>query len=177
MSRKAVDYFKQMPERTLFVRGLIYWSGLSKKAIPFVRKPRYSGTSSYNYSKLTIFALENIISFSTTPIYGIIFISLFIITSCFVGAGVALFMKLSGYVVMLGWTSLIISMLFLSGTTLFTLGILGLYIGKIFQEIKQRPIYLINEKVNFDITNLKKEESPQIYATDYTSKNIISSQK
>ena len=155
MSKKAVDYFKKMPERTLFIRGLIYWSGLTKKAIPFVARPRYSGTSKYTYSKLIIFALENIISFSTTPIYAIIFMSFFIIISCFIGAGVALFMRLSGYVAISGWTSLIITLLFISGTILFTLGILGLYIGKIFQEIKQRPIYLINEKVNFTIQSLQ----------------------
>lgn len=150
MSRKAVNCFKQMPERTLFIRGLIYWAGLPKKAIPFIRKGRHSGKSKYNYWKLTIFALENIISFSTTPIYIIIFLSLATIFLCFIGTLIALFMRLFGYVVLTGWTSIIISMLFLFSCTIFALGIIGLYIGKIFQEIKQRPIFLINEKINFE---------------------------
>lgn len=153
MSRKAVDCFKQMPERALFIRGLIYWSGLPKKAIPFIRRGRHSGKSKYNYWKLTIFALENIISFSTTPIYIIIFLSLAAIFLCFLGTLAALFMHIFGYVVLTGWTSIIISMLFLFSCTIFALGIIGLYVGKIFQEIKQRPIFLVDEKVNFGEQN------------------------
>ncbi|MCK4650946.1 glycosyltransferase family 2 protein [Candidatus Babeliales bacterium] len=149
MSRKAVDFFKRMPEKTLFIRGLVYWSGLPKKAILFIRKARYSGKSKYNYTKLTIFALENIISFSTTPIYAIIFLSILIIISCFIGVITALLMKIFGYVILIGWTSIIISILFLFAVTLFSLGMIGLYIGKIFQEIKNRPVFLIDEKINF----------------------------
>lgn len=148
LSRKAVDAFMIMPEKTLFIRGLIYWSGLSKKAVPFIRRQRGAGVTKYNYSKLTIFALENIISFSTVPIYCIIFASLFVISMCILGVVAALSMRLLGYVVMTGWTSLIVCMLFLSATTLFCLGIIGLYIGKIFQEVKQRPIFLVDEYVN-----------------------------
>ncbi len=77
ISRKMVDLLKQFKERVIFVRGLIYWLGLPKKAVPFVRRARGAGRSKYNYSKLIIFALENIVSFSTVPIYAIIFISLF----------------------------------------------------------------------------------------------------
>jgi polyisoprenyl-phosphate glycosyltransferase len=152
MSRKAVDCFKQMPEKAIFIRGLIYWSGLPKKAVPFVRRGRSSGKSKYNYWKLTIFALENIISFSTTPIYVIILVSLLTIFLCFVGSIIALFMRIFGYVVLTGWTSIMISMLFLFSCTIFALGIIGLYVGKIFQEIKQRPIFLIDEKINFEKT-------------------------
>jgi dolichol-phosphate mannosyltransferase len=150
LSRKAVEHFKQLPERALFIRGLIYWSGLAKKAVPFVRRARGAGSSKYNYWKLTIFALENIISFSTMPIYAIIFISFSLITLCLAGSTIALILHLAGKVVMTGWTSLMICMLFLFASTFFFLGILGLYIGKIFQEVKQRPIFLVDEKVNFD---------------------------
>ena len=150
LSRRVVDIIKNMPERALFVRGLIYWTGFSKKAIPFVRRPRGAGISKYNYFKLTIFALENIVSFSTIPIYYIIFFSLFVILGCFIGAVTALIMRLFGLVVTLGWTSLIICMLFLFATTLFFLGIIGLYIGKIFQEAKQRPVFLVDQLINFE---------------------------
>lgn len=149
LSRKAVDYFKKLPEKTLFIRGLIYWSGLPKKAIPFIRRARGAGTTKYNYYKLTIFALENIISFSIIPIYFIIFISLLTIMGCITGTIIAIILKISGKVILTGWTSLIICILFCSASILFTLGILGLYIGKIFQEVKNRPIYLIDEKINF----------------------------
>ncbi len=150
LSKKALNCIKQMPEREIFVRGLIYWSGLKKKSVPFIRRSRGAGKTKYNYSKLAIFALENIISFSIVPIYVILFLSLFIIGFCFVGLFIAFSMRMFGLVVMTGWTSLIMSMLFLSATVLFCLSILGLYIGKIFQEVKQRPVFLIDEKVNFN---------------------------
>lgn len=153
LSRKAVDQIKQFNEKTIFVRGLIYWLGLPKKAVPFIRRSRGAGRSKYNYTKLTIFALENIISFSTVPIYFMIFFSLLIMTLCSIGSCVALFMHAFGYVVMTGWTSLIICMLFLFACTLFFLGLLGLYVGKIFQEIKARPTFLVDQYINFDISH------------------------
>ncbi len=148
ISRKVVELLKQFNERVIFVRGLIYWLGLPKKAVPFVRRARGSGRSKYNYTKLVIFALENIVSFSTVPIYAIIFISLFLIMLCCLGTAAALCMHLYGYVVMTGWTSLIICMLFSFATTLFFLGIIGLYIGKVFQEVKGRPLFIIDELIN-----------------------------
>lgn len=149
MSRKTVECIKKMPERTIFVRGLIYWQGLPKKAVPFVRRGRGAGTSKYNYWKLTVFALENIISFSIAPIYMMLALSFLIICFCCLGTMFAFILHLCGKVVMTGWTSLIICMLFLFASTLFFLGTLGLYVGKIFQEVKQRPIFLIDEKINF----------------------------
>jgi len=154
LSHRALEAFKKLPERSMFVRGMIYWSGLPKKAVPFVRQKRAAGKTKYNYSRLLAFALDNIISFSTIPIYFIIFISLFTILACVVGVIVALIMKLNGWVIMTGWTSLLISQLFLFSTTLFFLGIIGLYIGKIFEEVKQRPRYVIDTLVNF---GLKKD--------------------
>jgi glycosyltransferase involved in cell wall biosynthesis len=150
ISRRAANIIKQLPERTLFIRGLIYWLGLPKKAVPFVRRERGAGKTKYNYGKLTIFALENIISFSTVPIYWLIFFSLIVIAFCLLGITIAFIMRLFGLVVMTGWTSLIMCMLFLFATTFFFLGIIGLYIGKIFQEVKQRPPFLIDKKINFD---------------------------
>jgi polyisoprenyl-phosphate glycosyltransferase len=148
VSRKTVELLKQFNERAIFIRGLIYWLGMPKKAVPFVRRARGSGRSKYNYGKLIIFALENIVSFSTVPIYAIIFLSLFLIVLCCLGTAVALFMHLCGYVVMTGWTSLIICMLFSFATTLFFLGIIGLYVGKIFQEVKSRPLFIVDEVLN-----------------------------
>ncbi len=149
LSKRAINIFNQLPEKSKFVRGLIYWSGLPKKSVLFIRRQRNAGKTKYNYKKLTIFALENIISFSTAPIYFMIFFSLICIFACFFGAISAIVFKIMGFVVMTGWTSLIISMLFLFAVTFFFLGIIGLYIGKIFEEIKQRPTYLIDEKINF----------------------------
>ncbi|KKP24451.1 MAG: Glycosyl transferase family 2 [candidate division TM6 bacterium GW2011_GWF2_28_16] len=149
LSRRAINIFNQLPEKSRFVRGLIYWSGLPKKALLFVRRERNAGKTKYNYKKLTIFALENIISFSTVPIYFMIFFSMFLIFTCFLGVIATIIIKLMGYVIMSGWASLVIIMLFLFAVTFFFLGIIGLYIGKIFEETKNRPTYLIDEKINF----------------------------
>ncbi len=149
MSKRAVNIFNQLPEKSRFVRGLIYWSGLPKKSVMFIRRERGAGTTKYNYTKLTIFALENIISFSTVPIYFMIFFSVFTMLLCFIGIFIALILKILGTVAMTGWTSLMIGMLFLFSTMFFFIGIIGLYIGKIFEEIKKRPSYLIYEKINF----------------------------
>ncbi len=161
LSRKAVDCIKQMPERTFFIRGLIYWSGLPKKAVQFIRRSRGAGTSKYNYWKLTIFALDNIISFSTIPIYFILFLSSFVIGACLFGMTLAFFMHLFGYVVMTGWTSLIMTMLFLFSGTIFVLALIGLYIGKIFEEVKRRPVFLVDEKINFDSNVVQPTYSTQ----------------
>ncbi|MCF7799646.1 glycosyltransferase family 2 protein [Candidatus Babeliales bacterium] len=150
LSKKAVNIINNLPEKCRFVRGLIYWTGLPKKAVFFIRRSRGAGATKYNYTKLTIFALENIISFSTTPIYCIIFFSLFTVFGCIIGGVTVLIMKLLGFVIMTGWASLMLCILFFFSLILFFLGILGLYIGKIFQEIKNRPNFLIDEKINFD---------------------------
>lgn len=147
LTRHAVEVFKLLPENQVFVRGLIYWSGLPKKAVPFIRRSRASGESKYNYTKLTIFALENIISFSTAPMYTLVFGSLGMICLCMLGGFIALIMKLFGLVVMTGWTSLMLAILFLFACTFLALGILGIYVGKIFQEIKRRPMFVVNELV------------------------------
>ena len=150
ISKRVADIIKNLPEKTIFIRGLIYWTGLPKKAVPFVRLARKAGTTKYNYFKLTVFALENIISFSTKPIYYVIFFSLFLMSLCLMSIGIAIFMWFMGFVKTIGWTSLIITVLFSFSVTLFFMGILGLYIGKIFHEIKQRPVFLVDEFINFD---------------------------
>jgi len=149
LSKRAINIFNQLPEKSRFVRGLIYWSGLPKKSVLFVRRQRGAGKTKYNYKKLTIFALENIISFSIVPIYFMIFFSIFSIFACFLGIITAIVLKIMGFVILTGWTSLIIAILFLFSITFLFLGIIGLYVGKIFEETKQRPTYLIDEKINF----------------------------
>ena len=149
ISRMVVDQLKMLKEKTLFIRGLIYWIGLPKKGIRFVRRKRQGGKSKYNYFKLMIFAVENIISFSTVPIYFMLVLSMITITFCCVGAAAAFFLHFAGMVRMTGWTSLIICTLFLFSITLFFMGVVGLYVGKIFQEVKARPAFFISEKINF----------------------------
>lgn len=149
LSRKAVDALLTLPEKTLFIRGMIYWTGLSKKAVPFVRRPRGAGTTKYNYTKLTMFALDNIISFSILPMYLIVLAGFFITTLSLLGVLGAAIMHL------LGWTITVLTWLFLclfliAGALLFCMGFVGLYVGRVMQEVKNRPIFLVDEYVNFE---------------------------
>lgn len=145
LSRRAVESFKYLSERSLFVRGMIYWSGLPKKGILFVRQKRAAGTTKYNYSKLSRFAIDNIILFSTTPLYFIFALSLFFVLAS--GLGIIFSLIFS--------TSKIVSFMFfhISSLMLCSLGMIGLYVGKIFEETKGRPRYIVDKVVNFDVKN------------------------
>ena len=149
MSKRAVASFKTLTEHSPFIRGMIFWSGLPKKAVPFVRQKRAAGKTKYNYWKLITYAVDSILSFSTAPIYFIVTFSGITAGLCVAGICTALIMKFAGLVIMTGWTSLIVSMLFLSSITIFFLGIIGLYIGKILEEVKGRPRYMIGKMINF----------------------------
>lgn len=150
LSRRVIEVFKALPEKRRFVRGLIYWTGFPKKGINFVRRGRAGGVSKYNYLKLTIFALGNIVSFSSFPMYFLIFFSGGLIGLCFIGVLIALGLYLTGHVITIGWTSLIISILFLFAMVFFALGIIGLYIDAILDQLKGRPMALIQKKINVD---------------------------
>lgn len=159
LSRKAINILNSLPEKSIYMRTLIHWPGLSKKGIPFIRQKRNKGITKYNYYKLMILGLEYIISFSITPIYYLIFFSSFLMFMCGLGISTTLFMRFFGKVIMTGWASLMICILFLFSCTFFILGILGLYIGKIFQEVKGRPEFIINERCGFKVQD---EASPSL---------------
>jgi|SaaInlStandDraft_4_1057021.scaffolds.fasta_scaffold03834_4 polyisoprenyl-phosphate glycosyltransferase len=149
LRRKVVDVFKSFPERKRFVRGLIYWPGFSKKTIKFVRQGRAGGFSNYNYFSRIIFALDSIICFSILPMYWMIFLSMFLMTGCVLGIVTVFALYFLGKLITtIGWLLLIITMLSVASGIIFFLGIIGVYIGIMFQEVKQRPISLVDETIN-----------------------------
>ena len=145
MSRRAVDALCKMPERHRFMKGLFEWSGFKQKAVLYNRDERYAGTSKWNYLKLWSFAIEGITSFTIAPLK---FASYF-------GGGIALLAFFYGsYMVVKtllygnpvpGYPSLITIVLFLGGVQLTAIGLLGEYVGRIFTESKQRPLYFVQE--------------------------------
>ena len=144
MSRQAVDALKQLPERTRFMKGLFAWVGFSTKLVPYKRDARYAGETKFNYWGLWNFALEGITSFTVTPLK---------IASYF-GMLTALFSMAFGVFVLgkaflygdpvPGYPSLMVVVLFLGGLQLMAIGIVGEYLGRMFIESKQRPLYLLN---------------------------------
>ena len=149
MDKKVVEAFKQMPERNRFVRGMVSWVGFDQTYIEYERDERYAGETKYPLKKMLHFATDGIISFSTKPLkmvrtLGFITIFLAIILLLY-----SLFAKFVMHSVVTGWTSLMVAITFFSGVQLFSIGLLGEYIARIYDESRQRPLYLIKEKVNF----------------------------
>ncbi len=156
MDRKVVEAFKQMPERNRFVRGMVSWVGFRQTYIEYERDERFAGETKYPLRKMLHFAMDGMIGFSTKPLklvqsIGVLTIGIALLL--FVYALISKFVLRS---VVSGWTSIIVAITFFSGVQLFSIGILGEYIARIYDESKNRPLYLIREKINFQETSYDK---------------------
>lgn len=144
MSKRALDMLSRYEERNLYLRGLIPQIGLASTTVDDVISERQAGVSKYTLSKMLGLALDGITSFSVKPIYGIIYFGLFFLL---VAVGIAIYVVhaiVSGTAVP-GWSSLILSVWFVGGSILISIGIVGVYIGKVYREVKHRPLYNIQE--------------------------------
>jgi glycosyltransferase involved in cell wall biosynthesis len=143
LSRCAVDALKQLREQHRFMKGLFAWIGYPQKAIFYQRDRRYAGQTKWNYWRLWNFAIEGITSFSVAPLKIATYFGLVIALAAFVYAGLIIYNKLAYGNPVPGYPSLIVVILFLGGVQLITIGIIGEYIGRIFDEVKQRPLYFL----------------------------------
>ncbi|WP_428355615.1 glycosyltransferase family 2 protein [Methyloprofundus sp.] len=145
MSRQAVDALNQVRERKRFMKGLFAWIGFSQTAIEYSRDPRLAGETSWNYRKLTKFAIEGISSFTQEPLRLATYMGFITALGAF-GLGMYFIIKtlIFGELIQ-GFPTLITVILFFSGVQLLSIGILGEYIGHMFIESKQRPLYFIKK--------------------------------
>lgn len=150
LDRKVVEALKQMPERTRFMKGLFAWVGFKQTSILFDRLPRLQGKTSWNYWKLWNFALDGITSFSLLPLQVWSYIGLIIASLSFLYATFLIIRTLLFGIDVPGYASLMVAILFLGGIQLLTLGIIGEYLGRVYQEVKGRPLYLVKECYGFD---------------------------
>jgi polyisoprenyl-phosphate glycosyltransferase len=153
MDRVVVDHLNRLPERNRFVRGLRSWIGYRQIGVPYERQARFAGEVKYTLRKLIRLALDGIINFSYRPLEVVGAFGCLVAIGSFLGIVFFLLhrildFKIFGYSPqdVPGFTSLILAVLFIGGVQLFTLGIFGEYIGRIFDEIKQRPHYIIQEQ-------------------------------
>lgn len=147
MSKRTLQALVEFPERNLFLRGMVCLLGYSTASVYYDRKERFAGESKYPLAKMLNFALDGITSFSVKPLRLITMLGLFFII---ISLG-AIIYALSGFIsgnVIPGWTSLLISLWFIGGAILTAIGIIGEYIGKIYKEVKRRPRYFIEKRVN-----------------------------
>ncbi|MBN2102591.1 glycosyltransferase family 2 protein [bacterium] len=147
LSKNAYSKLKDMRERHRFLRGLVCWMGFNKKIIPYTAGARTAGTSKYTLVKMIKLATEAIFSFSAKPLTVAVKMGLFLVL-----AGVVyLLYILYGYFIkqnlVAGWASLICTLLILNGFQLIFIGLIGEYIAKIFEQVKDRPIYIVKEIV------------------------------
>lgn len=145
MSRRVVDGLKSTREKHCFVRGLVSWIGFNQTGVKFIREARYAGETKYSYKKLFKLALDGITSFSFIPLQLGMWAGLVVSLFSFLYALYAILMKILTHVIVPGWTSLMVAILFLGGVQLFTLGLIGEYIGRIYDQVKQRPLYFVKE--------------------------------
>ena len=149
MNRKVVETLRAMPERDRFVRGMVSWVGFRQTALPYSRADRFAGKSKYPLRKMLRFAADGILSFSTKPLQMSVALGMIFAALALVGIFYALFLRLFTNIWVEGWTALMIAILSIGGVQLISLGILGEYVGRIYNEIKRRPLYVVQEHIGF----------------------------
>lgn len=145
LSRRAVDALNTLSEQHRFMKGLFAWIGYKQKAVYYDRDPRFAGTSKWNYWKLWNFALDGITSFTTAPLK---FASYLGFITAFVAFVYGVYMVVRTLIFgnpVPGYPSLIVIILFLGGVQLMAIGVVGEYVGRIFNETKRRPLYFLND--------------------------------
>jgi hypothetical protein len=150
MDRVVVEALNALPERNRFMKGLFAWVGFRQVGVPYVRPTRAAGQSSWPYRSLLRLALDGMTSFSTAPLR----------VWTYVGVGAALVALLAALAIVVrvlvvgrevpGYASLMVAILFAFAFQMIALGVLGEYIGRMYQEVKGRPIYLVRDRVGFD---------------------------
>ncbi len=147
VSRKVVDALQSLPEKVRFIRGLTTWIGFSQVGVLYEREKRSAGETKFKLAKMVKFAFDGITSFSTLPLTIATYLGLITTAVAFLVLIYAVSVRFFNVDTVPGWTSVIVSVLFVGGVQLITLGILGEYIGRIYQEVKNRPLYLAKEKL------------------------------
>ena len=165
MSRSVVDTLRAMPERDRFVRGMVSWVGFKQTALPYKRAERFAGQSKYPLKKMLRFATDGILSFSTKPLQMSVGLGMISAVMALMGIAYALFFRIFTSTWVEGWTALMIAVLFIGGVQLVCIGILGEYIGRIYNEVKNRPLYVVQEYVGFLENGPAISRSPVVYKT------------
>ena len=145
-SQRVTKELMEYPERNMFLRGMVKGLGYKTKEVYYDRKERFAGESKYPLRKMINFALDGITSFSVQPLRLLIVFGFMVILFSLIAAIYALVTYLTGKAVA-GWTSILISIWFIGGTIILSLGVIGEYIGKIYKEVKRRPRYHIEKKL------------------------------
>lgn len=158
LDRRVVSALGRLPERNRFMKGLFAWVGFRQCAVTYRREPRAAGASKWRPWRLWNFGLDGITSSSTVPLRIWSYVGLAIFLGAFAYAGLLVLRTLIEGVDVPGYASLMVVMLCMGGITLLTLGIIGEYLGRIYIEVKQRPLYIVRERHGFDARETETAE-------------------
>lgn len=173
LSRRAVNALNSLEEQHRFMKGLFAWIGFSQKAVLYQRDPRFSGESKWNYWGLWNFALEGITSFTTVPLRLSTYVGFLVALSAFTyGVFIVARTLIYGNPVP-GYPSLIVIVLFLGGAQLFAIGVMGEYLGRIFNETKRRPLYFVNKAYPSGLSSTRVEGNVKDPDVPVTYKNRL----
>lgn len=150
MDRKVVDALKTMREKHRFMRGLSVWVGFRQTGVKYVRAERFAGETKYPFKKMLKFALDGITSFSYLPLQLATYVGFTCAGISIVGILVAIILRLLGHDALKGQATTLVSVLFLGGVQLIFLGIIGEYLGRIYDEVKGRPLYIVGEALGYE---------------------------
>ncbi len=150
IDRKVCDAMKKLGERNRYVRGLVSWVGFKQYALEYVRDERFAGETKYPLKKMLKLAMDGISSFSYKPLKLATLVGFVLSGLSFLYLLVVLIQKLCGFALVRGWASILAVQLFFNGVMLIMLGIIGSYIGRIYEEAKGRPLYIVQEEIGFE---------------------------
>jgi dolichol-phosphate mannosyltransferase len=159
VDRSIIREFNQMHEKGKYIRGLVSWIGFKQVPFYYEREARFAGETKYPFSKMLKLATTSLLYFSTKPLKLATALGFFSVAFSLILGVWSILGKLMGYThANSGWTSLFVLIIFFGGVQLLTIGIVGSYIGNLFDEIKNRPEYIIGTKVNFES---KEDDKPE----------------
>ncbi|MEF2966095.1 glycosyltransferase family 2 protein [Paenibacillus sp. M1] len=153
IDRKVCDVLKGLKEKNRFVRGLVGWAGFRQTQVEYVREERYAGVTKYPLRKMLRFAADGITSFSHKPLKIASYVGFVLSLTSFVYLFVVLLQKWLAFGTVPGWASIVAINLFFNGIVLMLLGVMGEYIGRIYDETKERPLYIVRDKAGFEFAD------------------------
>lgn len=158
IDRRVLEALVAMPERDRYIRGMVSWLGFSQVPVPYHRAARDAGKTKFSLFRMMRFATDGIVSFSTLPLRLASWLGFLVSGIALAGVAWALYARLFGKNWVQGWASLTIAILFLGGVQLICLGIIGEYLGRAYGESKQRPLYVVRERLGFERQGARRRD-------------------
>jgi dolichol-phosphate mannosyltransferase len=147
VDRKAVDAVKALRENSRYLRGMFSWVGFRQTGVTYQRPGRVAGETKYPLRKMVKFAVDGIVSFSNVPLQIALNVGFMVSVLAFLGGAAAIVLKIFGGFAVPGWASLVVVTSFLGGVQLMVIGVMGEYVGRIYEEVRHRPLYVVRDSL------------------------------